>query len=86
MARRRRIYAYLRCRHRKLANLHLPLNRIRQFRSIKLEHVSKLGFQSVKGEKAEHLMASFLVLAGNPIQGFSSLKTIRAGRFFGVGP
>ena len=36
-ARRRRIYAYLRYRHRKLDNLHLPLNRIRSFRSIKLE-------------------------------------------------
>jgi hypothetical protein len=36
-ARRRRIYAYLRYRHRKLANLHLPLNRIRSFRPIKLE-------------------------------------------------
>jgi len=32
-ARRRRIYAYF----RKLANLHLPLNRIRSFRPIKLE-------------------------------------------------
>jgi hypothetical protein len=36
-ARRRRIYAYLWYRHRKLANLHLPLNRIRSFRRIKLE-------------------------------------------------
>lgn len=36
-ARRRRIYAYLRYRHRKLANLYHPLNRIRSFRSIKLE-------------------------------------------------
>jgi hypothetical protein len=35
--RRRRIYAYLRYRHRKLANLRHPLNRIRSFRSIKLE-------------------------------------------------
>ena len=37
VARRRRIYAYLRYRHRKLANLHHPLNKIRSFRSIKLE-------------------------------------------------
>jgi hypothetical protein len=37
VARPRRIYAYLRYRHRKLANLHLPLNRIRSFSSIKLE-------------------------------------------------
>jgi transposase len=36
-ARRRRVYAYLRYRHRKLTNLHFPLNRIRSFRSIKLE-------------------------------------------------
>jgi transposase len=36
-ARRRRVYAYLRYRHRKLANLHLPLNHIRSFRSIKLK-------------------------------------------------
>jgi hypothetical protein len=36
-ARRRRIYAYLRYRHRKLANSHLPLNHIRSFRRIKLE-------------------------------------------------
>jgi hypothetical protein len=36
-ARRHRIYAYLRYRHRKLANLCHPLNRIRSFRSIKLE-------------------------------------------------
>jgi hypothetical protein len=36
-ARRRRIYAYLRYRHRKLANLRHPLNRLRSFRSIKLE-------------------------------------------------
>ena len=35
--RRRRIYAYLRYRHRKLANSHLLLNRIRSFRRIKLE-------------------------------------------------
>lgn len=37
VARRRRIYAYLRYRHRKLANLHHRLNRIRSFSSIKLE-------------------------------------------------
>jgi len=37
VARHRRIYAYLRYRHRRLANLHLPLNRIRSFRRIKLE-------------------------------------------------
>lgn len=37
IARRRRIYAYLRYRHRKLANLKHPLNRLRSFRSIKLE-------------------------------------------------
>jgi hypothetical protein len=37
VARRRRIYAYLRYRHRKLANLRHPLNRIRSFSSIKLE-------------------------------------------------
>ncbi len=36
VARRRRIYAYLRYR-RKLANLRHPLNRIRSFRYIKLE-------------------------------------------------
>ena len=36
-ARRRRIYAYLRYRHRRLANLAHPLNRIRAFRNIKLE-------------------------------------------------
>ena len=37
MARRRRIYAYLRYGHRKLANLRHLLNRIRSFRSSKLE-------------------------------------------------
>jgi hypothetical protein len=37
VVRRRHIYAYLRYRHRHLANLHLPLNRIRSFRLIKLE-------------------------------------------------
>jgi hypothetical protein len=37
VARRRRIYAYLRYRHGKLANLRHPLNRIRSFRHIKLE-------------------------------------------------
>ncbi len=37
VARRRRIYAYLRYRHRKLANFRHPLNRIRSFRSVKLE-------------------------------------------------
>jgi hypothetical protein len=37
VARRRRIYAYLRYRHRKLANHHHPLNRIRSFRYIKLQ-------------------------------------------------
>ncbi len=37
VARRRRIYAYLRYRHRKLANYRHPLNRIRSFSSVKLE-------------------------------------------------
>jgi hypothetical protein len=36
-ARRRRIYRYLRYRHRKLDNLHHPLHRIRSVRPIKLE-------------------------------------------------
>ncbi len=36
-ARRRRIYRYLRYRHRKLRNLHHPLNRLRTISSIKLE-------------------------------------------------
>jgi len=35
--RRRRVYRYLRYRHRKLGNLHHPLNRIRSIRPIKLE-------------------------------------------------
>jgi len=37
IARRRRIYAYLRYRHRKIANLKHALNHLRSFRSIKLE-------------------------------------------------
>jgi hypothetical protein len=37
VARRRPICSYLRYRHRKLSNLCHPLNRIRSFRSIKLE-------------------------------------------------
>jgi transposase len=37
LARRRRIYRYLRYRHQKLGLLHHPLNRIRAVRPIKLE-------------------------------------------------
>lgn len=37
LVRRRRIYRYLRYRHRKLGRLHHPLNRIRSIRPIKLE-------------------------------------------------
>lgn len=36
-ARRRRVYRYLRYRHRKLHNLHHPLHRIRSISPIKLE-------------------------------------------------
>ena len=37
VVRRRRIYRYLRYRHKKLARLHHPLNRIRAIRPVKLE-------------------------------------------------
>lgn len=37
VVRRRRVYRYLRYRHRNLGNLHHPLNRIRSIRPIKLE-------------------------------------------------
>lgn len=37
VVRRRRVYRYLRYRHRKLGNLRHPLNRIRGIRHIKLE-------------------------------------------------
>jgi transposase len=37
LVRRRRIYRYLRYRHRKLSLLHHPLNRIRSIRPIKFE-------------------------------------------------
>ncbi len=38
ITRRRRIYRYLRYRHRRLGNTVTPLNRIHSITSVKLEH------------------------------------------------
>jgi hypothetical protein len=49
VARRRSIYAYLRYRHRRRANLHLPLIRIHSFRPIKLQQHPQSPADSVGG-------------------------------------